>query len=158
MILTRYFTFAAPPKCGCLWFREILRSQGIAVFGETVIEPVDGFELQRARDSFRHHVPGRLPSVTIRRSHEKWRKSYLHHFKDKRMAIECVDKFIGTEVSLIDIGIMFCEYRSTYVIDLEDNPDLAVIKIFRELNIPHDESQILLLDPVNVTDFEEKKR
>ena len=24
MILTRYFTFAAPPKCGCLWFRQIL--------------------------------------------------------------------------------------------------------------------------------------
>jgi len=42
MILTRYFTFAAPPKCGCLWFRQILRDQSIAVFGETEISKVDG--------------------------------------------------------------------------------------------------------------------
>jgi len=155
MILTRYFTFAAPPKCGCLWFRQILRDQGIAVFGETVIETVDGFELQQARDSFRHHVPGRLPSITIRRNHEKWIKSYVHHFKDKKMLLPC-DTFIGKDITLEGVGLMFLEYTSTYAIDLEDHPDLAVIKIFRELNIPHDANQILSLAPVNVTDFEVK--
>ena len=156
MILTRYFTFAAPPKCGCLWFRQILRDQGIAVFGETEISKVDGFEVQRARDSFRHHVPGDLPSVTIVRNWEKWCKSYLHHFKDKRMAIEAVDFLVGRDVTSGNVERMFSEYHSTYEIDLDDDPGLRVVGIFRELNIPHNASQILSLAPVNVTDFEVK--
>ena len=81
MILTRWFTFAAPPKCGCLWFRQILRDQGIAVFGETVFEKVGGLELQKYRDSFRHHVPGHLPSITIRRDPAKWLKSCKFHIR-----------------------------------------------------------------------------
>ncbi len=156
MILTRYFTFAAPPKCGCLWFREILRSQGISVFGETEISKVDGFELQKYRDSFRHHVPGTLPSITIRRNHDAWAKSYLHHFKGKKLAIPCVDSLIGKEIDFENINDMFSFFRSAYTIHLDDNPDLKVIEIFRELNIPHDASQILSLAPVNVTDFEVK--
>ena len=156
MILTRYFTFAAPPKCGCLWFRQILRDQGIAVFGETEISKVDGFELQQARDSFRHHVPGHLPSVTIRRDPDKWRKSYLHHFEGKRLAIPTVDRFIEQEIDELGIDRMFLSYGSVYTIDLDSNPDLKVIRIFRELNIPHDASQILSLAPMNVTDFEVK--
>ncbi len=157
MILTRWFTFAAPPKCGCLWFREILRSQGIAVFGETEIGKVDGFELQKYRDSFRHHVPGRLPSITIRRDHDKWIKSYLHHFKDKKLAIPCVDRFIGREIDFDDVNGMFASFGSTYTINLDIDPDLRVIRIFRELHIPHDANQILALGPQNVTDFEVKK-
>ena len=157
MILTRYFTFAAPPKCGCLWFRQILRDQGIAVFGETEISKVDGFELQRARDSFRHHVPGTLPSVTIKRNWLKWKKSYLHHFEGKRMAIPAVDFLIEKdEISSRDVSGMFWAYGSTYVINLDKDPGLEVVRIFRELNIPHDANQILSLAPVNVTDFEVK--
>ena len=161
MILTRYFTFAAPPKCGCLWFRQILRDQGIGVFGETEIPKVDGFELQRARDSFRHHVPGRLPSVTIVRDWKKWRKSYLHHFKGKRMAIEAVDflipgKLDKEENSPGHIEGMFHAYRSDHEINLDEDPGLDVIWIFRKLNIPHDANQILSLAPVNVTDFSVK--
>ncbi len=156
MILTRYFTFAAPPKCGCLWFRQILRDQSIAVFGETEISKVDGFELQRARDSFRHHVPGDLPSVTIKRDWHKWRHSYLHHFKGKRMAIECVDFLIGKDVSSGDVEGMFFAYNSHFTINLDGDPGLDVVKIFRKLNIPHDANQILSLAPVNVTDFEVK--
>ena len=156
MILTRYFTFAAPPKCGCLWFRQILRDQGIGVFGETEISPVDGFELQRARDSFRHHVPGWLPSITIERDPDKWLKSYLHHFEGKRLAIPCIDKFIGKEVNKFSIPRMFLAYRSTYSIHLDFEPGETVIDIFKELNIPHDANQILALAPVNVTDFSVK--
>ncbi len=156
MILTRYFTFAAPPKCGCLWFRQILRDQGISVFGETEISKVDGFELQKHRDSFRHHVPGRLPSVTIRRHPDKWKKSYLHHFKGKRLAIPTVDRFIDQEIDELGIERMFKSYFSNYIIWLDEDPDLKVIEIFRELNIPHNANQILSLAPVNVTDFEVK--
>ena len=156
MILTRYFTFAAPPKCGCLWFRQILRDQSIAVFGETEISKVDGFEVQRARDSFRHHVPGKLPSITIRRDPEKWLKSYLHHFKDKKMLLPC-DRFIDDKlITYAKVDRMFDDYASTYDIDLDDNPDIQVIGIFRELRIPHDPASILSLAPVNVTDFEVK--
>ena len=155
MILTRWFTFAAPPKCGCLWFRQILRDQGIGVFGETVIEKVDGFELQRYRDSFRHHVPGTLPSVTIRRSPTKWLKSYLHHFEGKRLAVPCVDEFIGHEISSEDIARMFHAYRSTFTIELDfhGEPGIQVVEIFRILKIPHDPAAILALAPVNVTDY-----
>ena len=156
MILTRYFTFAAPPKCGCLWFRQILRDQGIAVFGETVIEKVDGFELQRARDSFRHHVPGYLPSITITRPASAWKKSYLHHFAGKRMAIPCVDQLINSDIDLKEIVGMFQAYKSTYTIDLHHFPALKVIEIFKELNIPYDGEKIVALAPVNVTDFEVK--
>ena len=156
MILTRYFTFAAPPKCGCLWFRQILRDQGIGVFGETEIPKVDGFELQRARDSFRHHVPGSLPSVTITRAPSKWKKSYLHHFGGKRMAIECVDALIDTDIDLRDVVGMFQAYKSTYTINLDYDPGLQVCNIFSMLNIPYDEEQILSLAPVNVTDFSVK--
>ena len=156
MILTRWFTFAAPPKCGCLWFRQILRDQGIAVFGETVIEKIDGFELQKHRDSFRHHVPGSLPSITIARNYKKWRKSYLHHFEGKRMAIPAVDFLIGHEISEGDVGLVFRAYNSTFTIDLDNEPGKQVCMIFDQLNIPHDASQILSLAPVNVTDFEVK--
>ena len=156
MILTRYFTFAAPPKCGCLWFRQILRDQGISVFGETEISKVDGFELQKRRDSFRHHVPGRLPSVTISRAPSMWKKSYLHHFSGKRMAIPCVDALIDTDIDLRAVMEMFKAYDSTFVINLDHNPGLQVCEIFNMLNIPHDEESILSLAPVNVTDFEVK--
>ena len=156
MILTRYFTFAAPPKCGCLWFRQILRDQGIAVFGETEISKVDGFELQKHRDLFRHHVPGRLPSVTIVRNWDKWRRSYLHHFKNKKMAIPGVDFFIGKDISSGDVQGMFFGYHSDWTIYLDKDPGLDVIKIFRSLNIPHNANEILDLAPVNVTDFEVK--
>ena len=156
MILTRYFTFAAPPKCGCLWFRQILHDQDIAVFGETEISKVDGFELQRARDSFRHHVPGHLPSITIRRDHQRWKKSYMHHFKDKRMAIPCVDELIGQNPGDRDVEDVFLAYESTFTIMLDYEPGEQVCRIFSELNIPHDANQILSLAPVNVTDFEVK--
>lgn len=157
MILTRWFTFAAPPKCGCLWFREILRSQGIAVFGETVIEKVDGFELQKYRDSFRHHVPGSLPSITIRRSPSAWLRSYLHHFEGKKLAIPCVDQFIGHKnICELDVEAMFHSYRSNFTIDLEYGPSGQVVDIFEELNIPHDTDAILALAPQNVTDFSSK--
>ena len=156
MILTRYFTFAAPPKCGCLWFRQILRDQNIAVFGETEISKVDGFELQRARDSFRHHVPGTLPSITITRFPSRWLKSYLHHFGGKRMAIPCVDRLIDKNIDLNDVVEMFQSYDSTFVIHLDVDPGLKVCQIFNTLNIPHDEDKILSLAPVNVTDFEVK--
>lgn len=157
MILTRWFTFAAPPKCGCLWFREILRSQGIAVFGETEISPVDGYELKKYRDSFRHHVPGRLPSVTIRRCPEKWLKSYLHHFEGKRMAITCIDHLIGLDIGILHAERVFKTYESTFTIDLDNEPHKQVCHIFEALNIPHDASSILSLDPVNVTDFSKEK-
>jgi len=157
MILTRWFTFAAPPKCGCLWFREILRSQKIAVFGETVIDKVGGIELQKHRDSFRHHVPGRLPSVTIRRDPKKWLKSYLHHFEGKKLLIPCVDRFIGQPlITAGDVRVMFYEYHSTFTIDLDSFPALKVIDIFEELKIPHDAEKISELPPQNVTDFNSK--
>ena len=156
MILTRYFTFAAPTQCGCLWFRQILRDQNIAVFGETEISKVDGFEVQRARDSFRHHVPGVLPSITIRRRPEKWLKSYLHHFEGKKLLIPCIDEFIGRDIGNLDVECMFRAYWSTFTIDLDNNPSANVVSIFEVLNIPHDANQILSLAPVNVTDFEVK--
>ena len=158
MILTRWFTFAAPPKCGCLWFRQILRDQGIAVFGETEIPKVDGFELQKHRDSFRHHVPGHLPSITIHRDHEKWLRSYLHHFEGKRLAIECVDALLGdNEIIEKDVWRMFEAYKSTFTIDLDHYPHLHVIDIFRVLKIPHDAERIVELAPQNVTDFSHPK-
>lgn len=159
MILTRWFTFAAPPKCGCLWFRQILRDQGIAVFGETVFEKVGGLELQKYRDSFRHHVPGSLPSVTIIRPTDKWRKSYLHHFQGKRMAIECIDRLIGQEITAKDVERVFDAYKSDFTITLGHprSPGEQVCYIFSELNIPHDANEILALAPQNVTDFSHPK-
>lgn len=155
LILTRWFTFAAPPKCGCLWFREILRVSGIAVFGETPIEVVDGFELQKYRDSFRHHVPGSLPSVTIRRDPAKWLKSYLHHFEGKKMAIPALDYFmtLDRKLNLADVEKMFNCYKSTLTIGLDYDPGGQVCNIFSELDIPHDPEAILALKPVNVTEF-----
>ena len=159
MILTRYFTFAAPPKCGCLWFRQILRDQGIGVFGETEIPPVDGWEVQRARDSFRHHVPGSLPSVTIRRDPAKWLKSYYHHFRDKRLAIPIVDDmFIGRDITWRDgeVELMYRAYWSDHTIVLDHDPGEQVCIIFEKMNIPHDANSILALPPQNVTDFATK--
>ena len=148
MILTRWFSFAAPPKCGCLWFREILRISNIGVFGKTI-------ELQMYRDSVRHHVPGRLPSITIVRNPEKWLKSYLFHFKGKKMAIPAVDQLIGREIDEGDVEAMYKAYDSTFTINLEREPALRVIEIFRHLSLPHDPEKIMSLEPQNVTDFDD---
>ena len=44
MILTRWFTFAAPPKCGCLWFRQIQRDEGTEGSGESGCVPNEIWE------------------------------------------------------------------------------------------------------------------
>ena len=75
-------------------------------------------------------------------------------FKGKKMAIPTVDRFIDQGVDFDGVEKMWRSYGSVYTIDLDDNPDLKVIRIFRELNIPHNASEILALAPVNVTDFE----
>jgi hypothetical protein len=72
------------------------------------------------------------------------------------MAIHAVDSLIGKDVSQRDVSDMFWAYSSEYTIHLDRDPALFVVKIFRQLNIPHDANQILSLAPVNVTDFEVK--
>lgn len=121
MIVTPWFSFAAPPRCGTTWFTWLLQREGVECRGGK-------------QGSDKHH-PGHeddLPSITIRRNPADWLLSYylldpnrvgvpeidlFHTLRRSTASLpEFVDRYVVEHPGKIET--MFDLFHSTHTVDL----------------------------------------
>ncbi len=121
MIVTPWFSFAAPPRCGTTWFTWLLQREGIEVQGGK-------------NGSDKHHSGHEdgLPSITIRRNPADWLLSY-YLLNPNRVGVPEIDLFNTLRHSTASLSefvvryilehpgkieTMFRLFRSTHTVDM----------------------------------------
>lgn len=153
MLETAWFTFAAPPKCGCTWFLQVIGESGVPVPDKHA--------------STRVHHPGRAgkkPTITFLRPFDDWLRSYYQNMRYRLVGRDSLvdslqslpwESFDGFCREYFDrmpkrVPQIFAEYSSDYALDLYKTPD-SLLDLFDDLGVDYNREVAATIKPSNVT-------